>query len=533
MFIRMTMGCNVLAFLFVAVPIGSSLQAQSIDQLFRQFNSEFDAADYTLAERTARRMVQAAASDNSWMASSLLCLGQALNSQRRFAEAVPVLERAQQYPLRATNTNRGWIPNSLGNSYRNLERFDEAERSYRRALDEFTTMHGANSRTVASVRFSIGWLYHARGQFDKAAEEHQAVLRIQRPLLGDDSSNVASTMAGLGVALSDGGKLIEGQKHLEQALAIKKRADGPEVPDVAVILSNLAWNSSKQGNHEEAEKQSLESLAIREKLFGHNSQIVADGLEDHAKFLEKAGKSDDARRTADEAQQIEAAIAKGGVSRDNPFRVGQKIQVNVAQASVMDGGAAIGSLTKGMELKVTNINGRWCGVRVMIGGKERTGWLDSNLATTAAAAAEAAKPLDLAKVIDSQAGRFKIKMPKDPIPGKITLQGFTQHTLKLELGQGNFLAAYVDVPAGFMLTFDAAAQAYARDRKGTVENEKQLALRGEFPGRDVMIKLPSGDYSRMQLYVVGGRHYQLIIEGTKEFVTSKLADDFFASFDPS
>jgi len=58
-------------------------------------------------------------------------------------------------------------------------------------------------------------------------------------------------------------------------------------------------------------------------------------------------------------------------------------------------------------------------------------------------------------------------------------------------------------------------------------------LQGEFPGRDVLIKLPGEDYSRMQLYVVAGRHYQLIVEGSKEMVTSKLADEFFDSFTPS
>jgi tetratricopeptide (TPR) repeat protein len=529
---RQALICTALVVVFLVLMSDRSSQAQSIDQLFRQFNSEFDAADYTLAERTARRMVQTASADSSWMAASLLCLGQSLNSQRRYAEAVPYLERAQQYPLRATNTNRGWIPRSLGNSYRNLERFDEAERSYQRALAEFKTMDGPNSRNIASIRFSIGWMYHAQGKFDKAVEEHLAALSIQRALLGNDASTVASTMDGVGAALTDSGKLAEGQKYLEDALAIKRRADGPEAPDVAVILKNLARNASKQGKHDVAERQSRESLKIREKLFGHNSLVVAAGLKDFAECLERAGKKDEAQQITDEARQIEAAIAKGGVSRENPFRVGQQIQVNVAQASVMDGGAAIGSLTKGMQLAVTTINGRWCGVKVMIGGKERTGWLDSNLATTAAAAAEAVKPLELVKEIDSQEGRFKIKMPEDPIPGKITLQGFTQHTYKLELGQGNFLVAYVDIPAGFMLTFDAAIQAYARERKGAVEGEKQLALRGEFPGRDVMIKLPGGDYSRLQLYVVGGRHYQLIIEGTKEFVTSKLADEYFASFTP-
>lgn len=83
------------------------------------------------------------------------------------------------------------------------------------------------------------------------------------------------------------------------------------------------------------------------------------------------------------------------------------------------------------------------------------------------------------------------------------------------------------------MTFEAGIQAFATARKGAVESEKRISLQDEFPGRDVLIKLPGGEYSRMQLYVVGGRHYQLVIEGSKEFVTSQVADEYFASFDPS
>ena len=508
------------------------LHAQGMDQLFREFNSQFESGSYTLAERTARRMVQNSTSE-SWTAAALNSLGRTLNAQRRYAEAVPHFERALQIPLNATNINRGWIPNNLGNSYRHLKKYDEAERVYRRALAEFEAMHGARSESVASVRSNVGWIYHAREQYDKAAEEQKAVLTLRRELLGESDSDVGSSYNAVGSSLTDGGHLTEGREYLEKALAIKKVSDGPEAGDVAVILNNLAENASKQGMHDVAERQARESLAIREKLFGRNSLIVSGVLEDLSKYLEKGGKTDESKQIAEEAKQIEEALASGGASPENPFRVGQTIQVSVAQASVMDAGAAIGSLTKGMELKVIAINGRWCGVKIAVGGKERTGWLDSNQATTPAAAAAAVKPLELAKEVVSSEGRFKIKMPQVPKLAKQTVNGVTHNSYTLELGQGTFIAGYFDVPAGFMLTFEAGIQAFAGARKGAVESEKRISLQDEFPGRDVLIKLPGGDYSRMQLYVVGGRHYQLITEGTKEFVTSKLADDYFASFDPS
>lgn len=534
MFVRWNLCC---AFLLLAATAVLALTpapvaAQSIDQFFREFNSQFDAGSYAEAERTARRMVQASPSQ-SWSAASLNSLGRALNSQKRYAEAVPHFERALQIPLNATNVNRGWIPNNLGNSHRHLKKFDLARRYYDQALAEFQAMHGSRSETVASVRSNIGWVYHGQEKYDQAAEEHRAVLDLRRELLGENDTVVGSSYNDVGSDLTDGGKLAEGQEYLEKALAIKERTDGPNSPDAAVVLNNLAENASKQGLHDKAEQYIRRSLAIREKLFGRNSLIVTGALKDMAEYLEKAGKTDESKQIAEEAKQIEEALATGAASPDNPFRVGQKIQVNVAQAKVMDGSAAIGTLSKGMELEVTVVNGRWCGVKIVVGGKERTGWLDSINATSAAAAAQAAKPLELAREVVSAEGRFKIKMPKEPKPAKQTVNGVTHNSYVLELPQASFTAGYFDVPAGSVLTFDAGIQAYAGARKGTVESERRIDFRGEFPGRDVLIKLPGGDYSRMQLYVVGGRHYQLIIDGTKEMVASKLADDYFESFEPS
>ena len=50
------------------------------------------------------------------------------------------------------------------------------------------------------------------------------------------------------------------------------------------------------------------------------------------------------------------------------------------------------------------------------------------------------------------------------------------------------------------------------------------------PGRDVVIEKPTG-VIRSRIVLADKRLYQVMLQGTKEFVTSPLAERFFDSFD--
>ena len=61
--------------------------------------------------------------------------------------------------------------------------------------------------------------------------------------------------------------------------------------------------------------------------------------------------------------------------------------------------------------------------------------------------------------------------------------------------------------------------------------DKQIAVGTEkYPGSDLLIETPNG-YLRNRVVIAGNRLYQVMIQGTKEIVTSPSADKFIASFE--
>lgn len=157
----------------------------------------------------------------------------------------------------------------------------------------------------------------------------------------------------------------------------------------------------------------------------------------------------------------------------------------------------------------------------------------------AAAVATAAEPLDY-KVYASSAGRYKGLFP-GAVKTEITDVKAGEKTLKLtldsvEVSEGVlFLITYIDAPDDVAKMPAGPRLDKVRDgNKGTdgkVIIDKEIALGVEkHPGRDLLIEKPNL-FLRNRAVIAGNRLYQVMVQGTKEFVTSKEVDRFFESFE--
>ncbi len=142
----------------------------------------------------------------------------------------------------------------------------------------------------------------------------------------------------------------------------------------------------------------------------------------------------------------------------------------------------------------------------------------------------------------SAAGKYKVLFPgvvksevREIPAGKETLR---LHLDSVELkGDTVFLVSYVDAaeevakkPVGPRL--DKVRDGNKGER-GKVIDEKDITVSlgmEKFPGRDLLIEMPTG-YLRNRVVIVGRRLYQVMIQGTKEVVTSPSADKFINSFE--
>ncbi len=144
------------------------------------------------------------------------------------------------------------------------------------------------------------------------------------------------------------------------------------------------------------------------------------------------------------------------------------------------------------------------------------------------------------KPFDSADGRYKAVFPgavksdtKEIKAGKERLT-LTIDMVELK-GNTSFLVSYIDVT-------DEAAKLPAAERlnktrdgnkgaTGKLVAEADVAVgREKYPGRDILLETPDG-YIRNRAVVVGKRLYQVMVQGTKEVVSSPSADRFIGSFE--
>jgi hypothetical protein len=146
------------------------------------------------------------------------------------------------------------------------------------------------------------------------------------------------------------------------------------------------------------------------------------------------------------------------------------------------------------------------------------------------------------KQFASGAGRYKVMFPGDVKTETTDVQA-GKDTLKLTIdsvelkGDTVFLVSYIDAteevgkqPAGPRLD---KVRDGNKGPNGKVVEEKEVTVplgEAKHPGRDLLIETPGG-YLRNRAVIVGPRLYQVMIQGTKEVVTSPSADKFINSFE--
>lgn len=140
----------------------------------------------------------------------------------------------------------------------------------------------------------------------------------------------------------------------------------------------------------------------------------------------------------------------------------------------------------------------------------------------------------------SGAGRYKAQFPGD-VKTETTDLTAGKDTLKLTLdsvelkGDITFMVSFVDAtdevakkPAGPRLD---KVRDGNKGASGKVHNDKSIEFGPEkFPGRDLLIETPSG-YIRNRAVIAGNRLYQVMVQGSKDVVTSPSADRFINSFE--
>ena len=170
---------------------------------------------------------------------------------------------------------------TLGQTYRALGLYAEAEKHLRAALAEREALMGRESLGVADVLEALSLVILDQGENHRAealppAEEAVA---IRRKLLGNEHPAVAAALHNLGRVIAADPERAE--PILREALTMQRRVFGDEdLRPWRRALTSLANVALVKGAWDEAESLLREALALRRRLLGDEHPDVAGNLND-------------------------------------------------------------------------------------------------------------------------------------------------------------------------------------------------------------------------------------------------------------
>ena len=277
-------------------------------------------------------------------------------SEGRFADAVPLLQRAARAPPTSTTPEKlsaARVENSLGGALKALGRRDEAIAAFERALalleraapsdgdGSSLTAHGVKNDLVVVVS-NLGSVHADAGRTAQAEALYERALRIagasgdveatHADEDDDDEDDVSSTAVTSAVAetlnnLADlrhgQGRLPEARRLHERALAIRERILGTDHVDIAASLNNVAVLLMDERKHAEALPLLERAAKLSRAAAGKAHPRHATALANLAGCLLSLGRHADARKhykrsvaihtTALGAQHESTAAAKKGL----------------------------------------------------------------------------------------------------------------------------------------------------------------------------------------------------------------------------
>jgi CHAT domain-containing protein/tetratricopeptide (TPR) repeat protein len=228
-----------------------------------------------------RTQVPAPAAARADEATQLAQRVEALRSEGRYREAVPLAERCVALREKSLGPRHPDVAQSLdrlGELVRVLGDYAKAEPLHVRALDIAESARGPQHPDVARSLHHLAELHRVRGAYAKAEPLFARALAIRENALGAEHPDVASSLNGMGALHQDQGSYAQAEALHVRALGIVERAFGPVHAEVARSLNHLAELHRRQGAYDKAEELQTRALDIAEKVRGPMHPDVADYL---------------------------------------------------------------------------------------------------------------------------------------------------------------------------------------------------------------------------------------------------------------
>jgi eukaryotic-like serine/threonine-protein kinase len=157
---------------------------------------------------------------------------------------------------------------TLGNTYRGLGLFDEADRQMRNAYNLSRRNRGADAPETLQILSDLGAIEADEGKFADAARTGETVFEARRRIFGPDAPQTIVALQSLAVDYLYLGHYARAEPLLVKALQIQSRSPGYDNLDTLNTSDSLATVYIDQGRYGEAEKLLRRGLESYRRVFG-------------------------------------------------------------------------------------------------------------------------------------------------------------------------------------------------------------------------------------------------------------------------
>lgn len=207
------------------------------------------------------------------------------------------LYRKAQLEANRSNTMRVFLEDTLGSVPDTAQRSETTLRSVLDEAVQWVDIALADQPEIAaSMRLTIGNSYRSLGLYDEAEREITQALEIRRSLLGSNHPDTATCINSIGLLDEDRGRFADAERSLREGYAIRARHFGPRHLSTAMSLMNISRLERKEGRLDDAERDLRLCLDIRREHFGEDHPDVAMCLFELASLRARRGDLEAAER---------------------------------------------------------------------------------------------------------------------------------------------------------------------------------------------------------------------------------------------
>ena len=193
-----------------------------------------------------------------------------------------------------------------GNRHERKERFDQAERAFRRAYERVRVRLGENDPLTLGPLVTLAWF-----TYDHPADDGSEAGRLFRrgiALAGKghhiDRSTMVQLIDGLGSVTARDGDIDGALRLYEEAVRLAEEAHGATAWQVATPLRHLAWATSAASKLDNAERLARQALAIARRSYGARSRDLVPFIATLANVRDTQGQLGEAASLREEAVRL-------------------------------------------------------------------------------------------------------------------------------------------------------------------------------------------------------------------------------------